>query len=245
MTGASVLLIRGPLAPVLSVAAVILISVTRGSATSAMATGFPISIGFAVPIVAILFFILSQEDSVPPKPVVAGDRWRSLSVYCRWFCCFSEVGRGVKLFAKGDRDDVKVSRRPRVRKPRFPFRTDRMFFASRIHRPTTRGIGIGCPLGCRPLPVSLGSADPMTFLAVFCVPNAGNSRPSTLHWLLPPSTLGICQGGTLSLIGRDPLQGQWRLDPPRSERLTHPHEPSFISRTPTLLPIHFCHTFLP
>ena len=75
MTGAPVSLLRGPLAPVLSVTAVNCVPATtgptapvpagpQGSATSAMATGFPISIGLAVPIVSILHFILSREVSV-------------------------------------------------------------------------------------------------------------------------------------------------------------------------------------
>ena len=84
----------------------------RGTATSAMATGFPISIGFAVPIVATSFCILSQGVSVSSKPVLAGDRSRSLSVSCRWFCCFSEVGRGLKLSAKGERGDIRVPGHP-------------------------------------------------------------------------------------------------------------------------------------
>ena len=117
----------------------------------------------------------SQGTSEPITPVMAGDRSRSLSVCCRWFWVFSEVGRGVKLSAKGERGDVRGSWTPRVRTSRFPFRTDRMSFAGRISRSKTRETGIGCPLGRRPISVSSGSADPMTFLAVFCVPNAGNS----------------------------------------------------------------------
>ena len=142
----------------------------RGTATSAMATGFPISIGFAVPIVATSFCILSQGVSVSPKPVLAGGRSRSLSVCCRWFCYFSEVGRGLKLSAKGERGDVRGSWTPRARTSRFPFRTDRMSFAGRIPRFKTRETGIGCPFGRRPISVSSGSADPMTFLAVFLRP---------------------------------------------------------------------------
>ena len=125
MTGASVLLLREPLAPVPSGAVVLLISVTTGppapvlagppgSATSAMATGCTISIGFANTIVAFLSSILLQEDSVPPTPVVAGDRCRSMSVYCRWVWDLSGVGLGVKLFAQGDRGNVRVPRTPRV-----------------------------------------------------------------------------------------------------------------------------------
>ena len=119
MTGASVLSHREPLAPVPSVVVGVLISVTTGppapvpagppgSATSAMATGCSISMVFVSTIVAFLSSILFREDSISPTPVVAGDRCRSMSVYCRWFWDLSGVGLGVKLFAKGDRGALRV-----------------------------------------------------------------------------------------------------------------------------------------
>ena len=112
-----------------------------------MATGFPISIGLAVPIVAILHFILSREVSVSLKPVLAGDRSRSLSVCCRWVYCSSDVGRGVKLSARGERGDTMGSWTPRVRTSRFPLGTDQMSLAGRISLSKIRETGIGCPLG--------------------------------------------------------------------------------------------------
>ena len=74
-----------------------------------MATGFPISIGHAVPIVAILHFILSREVSISLEPVLARDRSRSLSVCDGLVCCSSDVGRGVKLSARGERGVTMVS----------------------------------------------------------------------------------------------------------------------------------------
>ena len=43
------------------------------------------------------------------------------------------------------------------------------------------------------------------------------------------------KGAPFLYSGGNPLQGQWSFDPQRSGRLTHPPEPSLISRTPSLL----------
>ena len=112
MAGLPVPLLLGPLAPVLSATAGNSVPAMTGpsapvpagppgSATSAIATGFPISVGHAVPIVAILHFILSRGVSILLEPVLARDRSRSLSVCGCWVCRSSDICRRVKISARG------------------------------------------------------------------------------------------------------------------------------------------------
>ena len=137
----------------------------------------------------------------------------------RGHCPYAVVGSvvlqmsagGVKLSARGERGVTMVSWIPRVRALRFPPGTDRMSLAGRISLSKFRETGVGWSIGRWSISVLLGPADPLSFPAVFCVPNDGNSCLSAAHQLHSLWFPCICQGGLPRLFWLGPPPGSVEL----------------------------------